>query len=516
VSVRTSLAAVLQSHGADVLDRPMELRAALRASDSPTNLSEGEVDLISRVAAAGGVQVLRAALGEGVPEAGAVDRASATVTKAIDDVPAPQVRDAIAELAVALRGQPLVERPRVAQPPQQPVVQQPVLQQPDQVPSGTAPAGATPAGLAPPEPTSTDAAEPAEPTGPVSSVPGSAPANEDRSAPAAWLRNHRRGSMLAAAVGVVVLAVLATVAIVALRNDDPTDRNDRTDRKQTDALSLETVEQRYAALGTWIVEGASSCERAQPATGETDAVRCSFGTWDLELATVQDDAALEASRAPLRVDPGRGARYQIREAGAYFYAESVPQDGPKTLYWDAGSPALVRARVVTDVRMAELETWWDQRGFDPSFVRPTLLPLGPTDWFVSEPLRGFASRYFGVQGLECHEVEVAAGHVDEVACADEHGRSYLFWQAADEPTFVAERETFRSGERASAETTELWYWYPGTDESDRRGDKIIFVADETGLASIYVDEVATLSAVLIHGAAGDSVGNLDAFWETPS
>jgi hypothetical protein len=232
-------------------------------------------------------------------------------------------------------------------------------------------------------------------------------------------------------VGIVLAVVLigggVVGGVIVLSGDDDTDPpsgNGNGNGKTTVTteptgvdVSFEAINERYQSLAALVTSGMDECVEADPQSGQTEKVQCTFPTGTLVLTTYSSQAELKAARQR-RLNFNEGTIVSDVQSGAYYRFDPKVADDTSTaapiIYWDSQA----------GVQSAELTggTGVSADQLDPAFVAVSATvtpPDGPTDVAVTD-----FNSLFGIVNCQRIPTEVD-GETEESECRRSGRRTWV-------------------------------------------------------------------------------------------
>lgn len=301
-------------------------------------------------------------------------------------------------------------------------------------------------------------------------------------------------------IGAVILALVVGGGIFAViqladdgggGGDDPTTSptDSETITEEGPDVSFEALNERYQSLAAMVTSGMDECVAADPQSGQTEKIQCTFPQGTLVLTTYVSPSELTAARRR-RLNTAEGTIVNDVQSGAYYRFDPTTADPESTdsplIYWDSQA----------GVRSAELvgATGVTADQLDPAFnaVSATVTPPdGPTDSAVKD----FVT-LFEIVSCERIPTEVS-GETEESECRRSGRNTWVgkFDKASDLRRY---RSTIRTFTRED-DALEVDYWYSDDnangqqDEEEPEEGKIFGYIDEqdggTNYGVLYVDDL---------------------------
>ncbi len=285
--------------------------------------------------------------------------------------------------------------------------------------------------------------------------------------------------LLVGIVGVlVVLGVVATIGIVVLSGDDdepPPGPEASTDVPTTPTeptgpdVTFAALNERYQSLASLVTSGMDSCAAANPQSGQTEKISCTFPQGTLVLTTYTSDAELKAARKR-RLNNAEGTIVSDVESGAYYRFDPTTADDtstdPAIIYWD--SQAGVQSAELTGGPGFPADQIDDEFEAVSATVTP---PDGPTDVAVTD-----FNTLFGIVSCERIPTETD-GESEESECRRSGRRTWVgrFDKSSDLRRYRSNAKTLTSGD----DDLVVDYWY-NDDNSNGQQD-----SDEPEQGKIY-------------------------------
>jgi len=302
--------------------------------------------------------------------------------------------------------------------------------------------------------------------------------------------------ILIGAIVIVLVVGGGIFAIVKLSGDnDKKVNNDARSSEPTTPtstgpdVSFEALNERYQSLATLVTSGMDSCTAANPQSGQSEKIECTFPSGKLVLTTYASDAELTAARKR-RLNNAEGTIVSDVESGAYYRFDPTTADpestAPPIIYWDSQA----------GVQSAELtgSTGVDADQLDPAFVAVSATvtpPDGPTDIAVTD-----FNTLFGI--INCQRIPTETGGESEESECRRSGRRTWVGKFAK----VNDLRQYRSNAKQLANgdgDLVVDYWYNDDNGNDQQDEdepeqgKIFGYIEEqdggTNYGVLYIDDL---------------------------
>lgn len=491
MELHESLYALGRSQGRELFNDADSFRGALDDYLDEDSATTGDINLLVDAVRLGAYQAMISMLDSGADADRAVTEAGNRLARDRGSADVGGAKWALAVLGYATGRVSDVQvrayRTQHASAPVPPPAGPPTVLPPAGAPASSPPlASGPPPGANPPPPTSpvwpSSGPNPGTPASvPPTPAPGGTygappPASYGGYGHAAPRKPRKVWPIVVGIVAVVVLIGGGVVGGVVVLSGDDDPEPPSGDRKTTLTttppgvdVSFEALNERYQSLAALVTSGMDECVEANPQSGQTEKISCTFPEGTLVLTTYSSDAELKAARQR-RLNYDEGTIVADVESGAYYRFDPKVADDTSTaapiIYWD--SQAGRQSAEIT----GGTGVLADQ--LDPAFkaVSATVTPPdGPTDVAVTD-----FNTLFGI--INCQRIPTEVdGETEESECRRSGRRTWVgkFDKVNDLRRYRSNAKTLTRQDNDLV----VDYWY-NDDNSNGQQD-----ADEPEQGKIY-------------------------------